>query len=269
MKAWKRIIGVALLLATVVSPVLAADQWDKTAPQGSDQRSDIDTIVQENNGALDRMLKNYRTGAYGYYDSASQFKVSAGDVMISNAAGTVRKMRSNTSATTVTWSDIDTGAEANSTVYYYYAVADTDIDGFTILISASSTTPTGATYYRKLGSFYNNSSGDIEIGGIIEMFSGYLSSIPPGYVLCDGTNGTPDLSDRFVIGTKSGSTVGAVGTYGGDLTGSGSTLRTADASDSAKEQPDGTDGSSESESTHTHKYPKYYALAFIMRQGVE
>lgn len=36
-------------------------------------------------------------------------------------------------------------------------------------------------------------------GGII-MWSGSIASIPAGWALCDGTNGTPDLRDRFVIG---------------------------------------------------------------------
>jgi len=36
-------------------------------------------------------------------------------------------------------------------------------------------------------------------GGII-MWSGSADVVPSGWVLCDGTNGTPDLRDRFVIG---------------------------------------------------------------------
>jgi hypothetical protein len=39
-------------------------------------------------------------------------------------------------------------------------------------------------------------------GGII-MWSGSVGSIPNGWVLCNGTNGTPDLRDRFVIGAGS------------------------------------------------------------------
>ena len=39
----------------------------------------------------------------------------------------------------------------------------------------------------------------IPIGGII-MWSGSIVSIPNGWRLCDGTNGTPDLRDKFVVG---------------------------------------------------------------------
>lgn len=36
--------------------------------------------------------------------------------------------------------------------------------------------------------------------GVITMWSGSIISIPIGWRLCDGTNGTPDLRDRFVVG---------------------------------------------------------------------
>lgn len=50
--------------------------------------------------------------------------------------------------------------------------------------------------------------------GIIVMWSGAIGSIPSGWVLCDGTNGTPDLRNQFVVGA--GSTY-AVGNSGGSL----------------------------------------------------
>ena len=36
--------------------------------------------------------------------------------------------------------------------------------------------------------------------GMILLWSGSIGSIPSGYLLCDGTNSTPDLRDRFIIG---------------------------------------------------------------------
>ena len=35
--------------------------------------------------------------------------------------------------------------------------------------------------------------------GIIFLWSGAISAIPPGFVICDGNNSTPNLTDRFVI----------------------------------------------------------------------
>jgi len=40
--------------------------------------------------------------------------------------------------------------------------------------------------------------GVIPAGGII-LWSGSIASIPEGWALCDGTNGTPDLTNRFVV----------------------------------------------------------------------
>lgn len=37
--------------------------------------------------------------------------------------------------------------------------------------------------------------------GTIIPYAGDLSKIPYGWHVCDGTNGTPDLSDRFLEGT--------------------------------------------------------------------
>jgi len=39
----------------------------------------------------------------------------------------------------------------------------------------------------------------------IVMWYGALASIPAGWVLCDGTSGTPDLRDMFVRGAPAGS----------------------------------------------------------------
>ena len=40
--------------------------------------------------------------------------------------------------------------------------------------------------------------GEVPKGGII-MWSGAISDIPSGWVICDGENDTPDLTDRFVL----------------------------------------------------------------------
>lgn len=47
--------------------------------------------------------------------------------------------------------------------------------------------------------------------GVIVMWSGAESAIPAGWVLCNGTNGTPDLRDRFIVGAGLIYNVGATG----------------------------------------------------------
>jgi hypothetical protein len=41
------------------------------------------------------------------------------------------------------------------------------------------------------------------ITGIIVMWSGSIANIPSGWALCNGSNGTPDLRNRFIIGAHS------------------------------------------------------------------
>ena len=55
--------------------------------------------------------------------------------------------------------------------------------------------------------------------GAILMWSGIIADIPESWALCDGTNGTPDLRDRFIVGAgdtyaelETGGSVNATGT---------------------------------------------------------
>lgn len=61
--------------------------------------------------------------------------------------------------------------------------------------------------------------GTIPTGGII-MWSGSVASIPDGWAMCDGKNGTPNLSGRFVLaaGSGAGLTPRSPGHSGGEET---------------------------------------------------
>jgi hypothetical protein len=52
--------------------------------------------------------------------------------------------------------------------------------------------------------------GIVPVGGII-MWSGNIASIPTRWALCNGSNGTPDLRDRFIVGAGSTYAPGATG----------------------------------------------------------
>ena len=49
------------------------------------------------------------------------------------------------------------------------------------------------------------------VSGMILLWSGSTGSIPSGFVLCNGSNSTPDLRDRFVVGAGNSYAVGATG----------------------------------------------------------
>jgi microcystin-dependent protein len=55
-----------------------------------------------------------------------------------------------------------------------------------------------------------NAASAFPAGGII-IWSGSAAAIPSGWLLCDGTNSTPNLRDRFVVGAGTTYAVAATG----------------------------------------------------------
>jgi hypothetical protein len=55
---------------------------------------------------------------------------------------------------------------------------------------------------RKLRADVRNANSDILAvipSGVIVMWHGTVATIPSGWALCDGNNGTPDLRNRFIV----------------------------------------------------------------------
>ena len=47
--------------------------------------------------------------------------------------------------------------------------------------------------------------------GVIMIWSGSEDAIPDGWSLCNGANGTPDLTDKFILGAGANYSVGSIG----------------------------------------------------------
>lgn len=86
-----------------------------------------------------------------------------------------------------------------------------------------STTSAGSTKITPLPTnslaLCTDSSGNIATtsvvpNGAIIMWGGAVSAIPTGWALCDGTNGTPDLRSRFVVGAAGDNVSGQLGNTG-------------------------------------------------------
>ena len=134
--------------------------------------------------------------------------------------------------------------------------------------------------------------------GLIAIWKGSIATIPTGWALCDGNNGTPDLRDKFIVGAGDSF---APDTAGGSLTHTHD-LSGATSEGQASLQDSGHDHSSKlgdsiiseaytgnigeggdtnysniTDSGHSHgistsggatvggELPPYYALAFIMK----
>jgi len=111
----------------------------------------------------------------------------------------------------------------------------------------------------------------------IVLWSGAVGSIPTGWQLCDGTNGTPDLRDRFVVG--------AGGNYVVDSTGGAAThshtinsesththaIAWEPGADLAEGEGWQKPGATQAGNAHTHtenaqsNLPPFYALCYIMK----
>ena len=149
-------------------------------------------------------------------------------------------------------------------------------------ISIASTAVFSGTLSGTTGSFVGivtantfSGNGTIPVGGII-MWSGSVVSIPSGWALCDGSNGTPDLRNRFVVGAGDVYSVAGIGgttdsvvvshTHEYLYRGTETVVSGAFSSNTVGSDSTVTGiTSSTGESGVNKNLPPYYALAFIMR----
>jgi len=92
------------------------------------------------------------------------------------------------------------------------AVTSTE-DDLNIVSGASAAGVTAAEfqYLNGVTSAIQTQLTNLMPSGAIILWSGASNAIPTGFVLCDGTNSTPDLRNRFVVGAGDTYAVGATG----------------------------------------------------------
>lgn len=106
---------------------------------------------------------------------------------------------------------------------------------------------------------------DLLPAGIIVNWSGSIASIPSGWALCNGGSGTPNLTDKFVIGAGNSYAVGA--------SGGATTHRHHYTTPDAVYTGGAMGGGEHALVNHYHigytdyesSLPPYYALAYIMK----
>ena len=107
--------------------------------------------------------------------------------------------------------------------------------------------------------------------GTIVLWSGAIIDIPPGWVLCDGNNGSPDLRNRFIVGagdTYVPNDTGGANTHNHDFSGSGHnhTISPGIGIQAGTGRTFITDTKSALGTTDPGtSLPLYYSLAYIMK----
>jgi len=109
--------------------------------------------------------------------------------------------------------DQQTGADAdNFVVGGAFTCSGAAVFSSTVALGASATATTQSANDNstKVATTAYVANNAIPSGGII-IWSGSSASIPSGWYLCNGSNSTPDLRDRFVVGAGSTYAVGNTG----------------------------------------------------------
>jgi hypothetical protein len=101
----------------------------------------------------------------------------------------------------------------NTTIYNDYNgnITDANISA-SAAIEYTKLALSGTIKQSDISSTFGSASGFgmVPSGGII-LWSGAANAIPSGYFLCNGSNGTPNLENQFVIGAGNTYAVGATG----------------------------------------------------------
>jgi microcystin-dependent protein len=163
------------------------------------------------------------TAELNYVDgvtSAIQTQLDAKQSTITGAATTVAS--SNLAASRAVVSDVNgkisTSAVTSTELGYLDGVTSSVQTQLGTKAPLASPALTGTPTAPTAGSGTNNTQvattgfvRSIIPAGVILLWSGSEASIPTGWLLCDGANGTPDLRNRFVVGAGSTYAVGATG----------------------------------------------------------
>ena len=253
---------------------------DSSNPDGSDSISQGDNHLRLIKSVLKATLPNADEAINGIHTSASAPSPTTAGLVWFDTTDNVLKVRDEGDSA---WVILSTSPVTS------YKVLGSPTVGWTMPTSDGS--PGQLLSTNGSGVFSFASATTSIPAGVIVMWSGAVSAVPSGWVICDGNNSTPNLTGKFIVHADADSG----GTYDvGDNAALGNTGATAittaqmpshnhtyyqrgftgaaigsgseDYSDDTVLYTGGT-GSAGSGNTHTHtgSLPPYYALAYIMK----
>ena len=159
--------------------------------------------------ALDTAATEEKVSTAG--DTMTGYLTLLGDPILPLHASTKSYVDATVDASTSNFlpaSDIYTRAHIDETFLPKSAPV---VTGGPLTLAQNGTADLHATTLQQVIALLNT----VLVPGIIVMWAGSLADIPAGWALCDGSNGTPNLRDRFIIGAGG---THAVGSMGGSLT---------------------------------------------------
>jgi len=254
---------------------------DSSNPDGSDSISQGDNHLRLIKSVLKATLPNADEAINGIHTSASAPSPTTAGLVWFDTTLDVLKVRDEANSA---WVILSTSPVTS------YKVLGSPTVGWTMPTSEGSSGQLLST--NGSGAFSFASATTSIPAGVIVMWSGAISAIPSGWVICDGTSSTPDLTGKFVIHADADSggsynpddnaTLGNTGVH---------TLTTAempihnhtyyqrgftndntlgagddDFSDDTQLYTGGTGNAGSGNShAHTGSLPPYYALAYIMK----
>ena len=261
----------------------------------SNVQSGMLTVYDDPVNAMGISTKNYTDNNIAQAESRQDTNLRSNVASINNNLGilTTELNRVNNYA-------VNSITQLNSDVALKAAIASPTLTGVPAAPTAAAgtnTTQLATTAFVKtaVDAAVAQIPPGIPTGGII-LWSGSVGAIPAGWALCNGTNGTPDLRSRFVIGAGSAYNVAATGgsantvvvshthsvtdpghahTVTQGATVSGTTPRqrirvlsdtaTTGVSDPTNTNTTGITVNSAGQSGIDANLPPYYALAYIMK----
>ena len=228
----------------------------------------------------------------GQSGSADQVLVSTGTQV--DWKDTTSLTASNSQKITITESDTNTAFPITFSAAPGQSGGNTLLSDNQFTYNASSNTVTAGTFSGSGASLTSLNANNLQSGsvadarlsdsslfvtGMIMMYNG--SSAPSGWAICNGSNGTPDLRDRFIVGTGSSYSLGNTGgansvtltlnqipahthTYERTDVGINVADRPWPASNNDCDMTNQNTSSAGGGQSHENR-PPYYALMFIMK----
>ena len=133
-------------------------------------------------------------------------------LLLATGSGTQKDVLSNSNLTYNTSTQVITGKISTLSNHDTDDLSEGSTNQyFTTARARASVSATGDLSYNSSNGQFSVSVPSAFVSGMIILWSGSTGSIPSGFVLCDGNNSTPNLTDRFVVGAGSAYGVGASG----------------------------------------------------------